>query len=107
MLMQLIHNLGTRAEKKVDKKQFVALKKVRGTAKLLFRMAEQPDSVIKEAVSRCGTENTAVVSVWAGNQCWSETYRQPATRRQLRRITVYQTKIHPEGYPANGYFADC
>lgn len=54
MLMQLIHNLGTRAEKKVDKKQFAAFKKVRGKAKLLFRMAEatadQPDGVIKEVV---------------------------------------------------------
>lgn len=54
MLMQLIHNLGTRAEKKVDKKQFAAFKKVRGKAKLLFRMAEatvnKPDGVIREVV---------------------------------------------------------
>jgi len=54
MLMLLIHNLGTRAEKKVDKKQFAAFKKVRGKARLLFRMAEatvdQPDGVIKEVV---------------------------------------------------------
>ena len=54
MLMVLIHNLGTRAEKKVDKKQFAAFKKVRGKARLLFRMAEatvdQPDGVIKEVV---------------------------------------------------------
>lgn len=35
MLMVLIHNLGTRAEKKVDKKQFAAFKKVRGKARLL------------------------------------------------------------------------
>ncbi|WP_048960522.1 Tn3 family transposase [Enterobacter bugandensis] len=54
MLMQLIHNLGTRAEKKVDKKQFAAFKKVRGKARLLFRMAEatvdKPDGVIREVV---------------------------------------------------------
>ncbi|WP_145600411.1 Tn3 family transposase [Yersinia frederiksenii] len=54
MLMLLIHNLGTRAEKKVDKKQFAAFKKVRGKARLLFRMAEatvdQPDGVIKDVV---------------------------------------------------------
>lgn len=54
MLMLLIHNLGTRAENKVDKKQFAAFKKVRGKAKLLFQMAEataeQPEGVIKDVV---------------------------------------------------------
>ncbi|CDH24239.1 transposase [Xenorhabdus bovienii str. kraussei Becker Underwood] len=54
MLMVLIHNLGARAEKKVDKKQFAAYKKVRGKARLLFRMAEvtvdQPNGVIKDVV---------------------------------------------------------
>ncbi len=54
MLMVLIHNLGTWAEKKVDKKRFSAFKKVRGKARLLFRMAaatvDQPDGVIKEVV---------------------------------------------------------
>jgi hypothetical protein len=50
VLMVLIHSLGTRAEKNVDKKQFAAFKKVRGKARLLFRMAgatvDQPDGVI-------------------------------------------------------------
>ena len=54
MLMVLIHNLGTRAEKKVDKRQFAAFKKVRGKARLLFRMAEatvdQPDGAVKDVV---------------------------------------------------------
>ena len=54
LLLQLIHNLSTRAEKKIDKKQFAAFKKVRGKAKLLFKLAEatvgQPDGVIKEVV---------------------------------------------------------
>ena len=54
LLLQLIHNLSTRAEKKIDKKQFAAFKKVRGKAKLLFKIAEatvgQPDGVIKEVV---------------------------------------------------------
>lgn len=61
MLMVLIHNLGTRAEKKVDKKQFAAFKKVRGKAHLLFRMAEatvdQPDGVIKEVISQKMLQN--------------------------------------------------
>lgn len=54
MLLQLIHNIGTRAEKKIDKKQFAAFKKVRGKARLLFKLAEamadEPDGVIKEVV---------------------------------------------------------
>lgn len=54
MLLQLIHTIGTRAEKKIDKKQFAAFKKVRGKARLLYMVAEatvdQPDGVIKEVV---------------------------------------------------------
>jgi TnpA family transposase len=54
MLLQLIHTIGTRAEKKIDKKQFAAFKKVRGKARLLYKVAEatvdQPDGVIKEVV---------------------------------------------------------
>ena len=54
MLLQIIHTIGTRAEKKIDKKQFAAFKKVRGKARLLYKVAEatvdQPDGVVKEVV---------------------------------------------------------
>lgn len=54
MLLQLIHNIGTRAEKRIDKKQFAAFKKVRGKARLLYKLAEatvdQPEGVIKDVV---------------------------------------------------------
>jgi TnpA family transposase len=54
LLLQVIHNLGARAEKRIDKRQFAAFKKVRGKAKLLFKLAEatvdQPDGIIKEVV---------------------------------------------------------
>jgi TnpA family transposase len=54
LLVQIIHNLGARAEKRIDKRQFAAFKKVRGKAKLLFKLAEatvdQPDGIIKEVV---------------------------------------------------------
>lgn len=54
LLLQVIHNLGVRAEKRVEKRQFAAFKKVRGKAKLLFRLAEatvnQPDGVVKNVV---------------------------------------------------------
>ncbi len=54
LLLQVVHNLGTRAEKRIDKRQFAAFKRVRGKAKLLFKLAEatvnQPDGVIKDVV---------------------------------------------------------
>ena len=54
LLLQVIHNLGTRAEKKIDKKQFVAFKKIRGKARLLFKLSEatvdQPDGLVKDVV---------------------------------------------------------
>ena len=53
-LLQVIHNLGSRAEKKIDQRQFVQFKKVRGKARLLFKLAEttvqHPDGIIKEVV---------------------------------------------------------
>ncbi len=54
LLLQMIHNLGTRAEKKIDKRHFAAFKKVRGKVRLLFKLAEatvaQPEGVIKEVI---------------------------------------------------------
>ena len=54
LLLQVIHNLGARAEKKIDKKQFVAFKKIRGKTRLLFKLAEatvdQPEGIVKEVV---------------------------------------------------------
>ncbi len=54
LLLQVIHNLGARAEKRIDKRQFAAFKKVRGKARLLFKLAEatvdQPDGIVKEVV---------------------------------------------------------
>jgi len=54
LLLQVIHNLGARAEKRIDQRHFAAFKKVRGKARLLFKVAEatvdQPEGVIKEVV---------------------------------------------------------
>ena len=64
LLLQVIHNLGARAEKRIDKKQFAAFKKVRGKAKLLFKLAEatvdQPDGIIKEVVYPVVAQKTLV-----------------------------------------------
>ena len=54
LLLQVIHHLGARAEKRIDQRHFAAFKKVRGKVRLLFKMAEatvdQPEGVIKEVV---------------------------------------------------------
>jgi TnpA family transposase len=54
LLLQVIHNLGSRAEKRIDQRQFAAFKKVRGKARLLFKVAEatvdQPDGIVKDVV---------------------------------------------------------
>lgn len=41
LLIQIIHNLGARAEKRIDRRQFATFKKVRGKAKLLFKLADR------------------------------------------------------------------
>jgi len=54
LLLQLVHNLGSRAEKRIDQRQFAAFKKIRGKAQLLFKLAEatvdQPDGMVKDVV---------------------------------------------------------
>lgn len=54
LLLLVIHNLDARAEKRIDKRQFAAFKKVRSKARLLFKLAEatvdRPDGIVKEVV---------------------------------------------------------
>ncbi len=54
LLLQIIHNLGARAEKKIDQRHFAAFKKIRGKARLLFKLAratlDQPEGLVREVV---------------------------------------------------------
>jgi TnpA family transposase len=54
LLLQIIHHLGIRAEKKVDQRHFSAFKKIRGKARLLFKLAQvtldQPEGRVREVV---------------------------------------------------------
>lgn len=54
LLLQVIHTLGARAEKKIDQRQFAAFKKVRGKARLLFKLAraalDRPEGLVREVV---------------------------------------------------------
>jgi TnpA family transposase len=54
LLIQVVHNIGKRAENKIDKKLLEDLKQVHGKTGLLFRLAEvavaQPEGVIKDVL---------------------------------------------------------
>ena len=54
LLLQIIHTLGARAEKKIDRRHFAAFKKVRGKARLLFKLAQatldQPEGLVRDVV---------------------------------------------------------
>ncbi len=54
LLIQVVHNIGKRAENKIDKKLLENLKQVHGKTGLLFKLAEvaveQPEGVIKDVL---------------------------------------------------------
>lgn len=54
LLIQVVHNIGKRAENKVDKKLLEDLKLVHGKTGLLFKLAEvavaQPEGIIKDVL---------------------------------------------------------
>lgn len=54
LLIQAVHKIGTRAEKKVEKQLFHDIHQVRGKSNLLFKLAEaavdKPDGVIKDVL---------------------------------------------------------
>lgn len=62
LLIQIIHRIGVRAERKVDKEIINDLKKVSGKTNILFRMAEtvleNPDGKIKDIIYPIVNEST-------------------------------------------------
>jgi hypothetical protein len=54
LLIQVVHNIGKRAENKIDKKLLEDLKLVHGKTGLLFKLAEvaveQPEGIIKDVL---------------------------------------------------------
>ena len=54
LLLLIIHKIGTRAEKRVDKELLEDFKRVDGKRRLLYRVAEaslaQPDGTVREVV---------------------------------------------------------
>jgi hypothetical protein len=70
LLMELIHRIGAKAERKVEKELLEDLKRVHGKTGMLFRLAEaaldHPDGVVKEIVFPIISEDTlrALVKEW-------------------------------------------
>lgn len=62
LLLQIIHRIGVRAEKKVDKELLNDFKRVNGKTNLLFQIAEavinNPDGVVKQVLFPVVNENT-------------------------------------------------
>ncbi|MBH8605847.1 Tn3 family transposase [Thermoactinomyces sp. CICC 10522] len=62
LLIQIVHRIGARAERKVEKEILHDLKKVSGKTNLLYRMAEKaleyPDGIIKEVLYPVVNEQT-------------------------------------------------
>ncbi|MBD2505642.1 Tn3 family transposase [Anabaena azotica] len=62
LIIQIVHRIGTKAEKRVNQELLQDFKKVHGKTNLLFQMAEaslqQPDGVIKEVIFPVVSETT-------------------------------------------------
>ncbi len=62
LIIQIVHRIGTKAEKRIDQELLKDFKKVNGKTNLLFQMAEaslqQPDGVIKDVIFPVVSETT-------------------------------------------------
>jgi hypothetical protein len=62
LLIQIIHRIGVRAERKVDKEILKDFKKVHGKTNLLYRLADtalnNPDGIVKKVLFPVVSENT-------------------------------------------------
>ncbi|WP_445207588.1 Tn3 family transposase [Bacillus cereus] len=62
LIIQIVHRMGARAERRVEKEFLRDLRKVRGKTNLLFRLAEkaveQPDGVIRDVLFPIVSEDT-------------------------------------------------
>lgn len=73
VLLEIVHRLGARAERKVEKELLADLKRVTGKTNLLFRLAEatleNPEGIVKEVVYPVVPEPTLreLVKEWRAN----------------------------------------
>lgn len=82
VLLEIVHRIGARAERKVEKELLADFKRVTGKNSLLFRLAEaaldHPDGIIREVVYPVVPEQTLseLVKEWRAS---GPTYRQKVT----------------------------
>jgi DNA-binding cell septation regulator SpoVG len=62
LIIQIVHRIGTKAEKRIDQELLKDFKKVNDKTNLLFQMAEaslqQPDGVVKDVIFPVVSETT-------------------------------------------------
>lgn len=95
-LIELIHRLGAKAERKVEKERLEDLKRVNGQTGMLFRLAEaaleNPDGVVKEIVFPVVNENSLrdLVKEWKSTgpiyRCHVQTVIRSSYQSHYRRM---------------------
>ncbi len=106
LLIQVVHNIGKRAENKVGKKLLEDLKQVHGKAGLLFKLAEvaveQPEGVIKDVLCpKVGLETlkSLVKEYKSSGKAYQEEVHQVVRRscgNHYRRMIVKVRCLGPE-----------
>ena len=92
VLLEIVHRLGVRAERKIEKELLEDLKRVTGKNNLLFRLAEatldQPDGIVREVVYPIAPEQTLreLVKEWRATG--------PAYRNKVTRIMRNSYRSH-------------
>ncbi len=92
VLLEIVHRIGVRAERKVEKEILEDFKKVTGKTNLLFRLAEatleRPDGIVKEVVYPVVPEPTLrdLVKEWKANG--------PAYRRKVSVLMRNSYRSH-------------
>lgn len=99
VLLDLVHRLSTKAERKVERELLADLKKVTGKTNLLFRLAEAaldtPDGIVKEVVYPVVPEPTLreLVKEWKAN---GPAYRQKVTRLMRNSYRSHYRRMLPK-----------
>jgi len=92
VLLEIVHRIGARAERRVEKELLEDLRKVTGKTNLLFRLAEaaleKPDGIVKEVVYPVVPEPTLreLVKEWRANG--------PAYRRKITVLMRNSYRSH-------------
>lgn len=98
LLCEIVHRMGTRAEKKVDKDLLLNLKKVRGKPRLLFLVAEaavvHPDGTVRQVVFPVASEQTLLDLVQEGKA--SGAYDQQVQTTMRKSYSHHYRRMLPQ-----------